>query len=347
MKAAVLKEYGRFSYQEADDPVPGDDQVLVKINYAGICGTDQHIFSGDFHPRTCLPFIPGHEFSGSVAATGKAVVNVKTGDKVTVDPIIWCGKCAACRMGHYPSCTSLRLLGIDMDGGFADYIAVDSAMVYKLPPGIKEEHAALIEILSIGFHACNRAGLAENDSVLIYGAGKVGQSILQAVKTKTSGRVFLVDILESRLERARSGYPDIIAINPVKDDPIAVIKETTKGEGVDVAFEAVGHASELKDRPHPVRACVQAIRGAGTVCVLGLADDPAPVIMKELIWKEAKIIASRVSHGEFADAIEQLARGALTPEILVTAVEPLSNIQAAFEQLEQHPEDHLKILLRI
>jgi len=130
-------------------------------------------------------------------------------------------------------------------------------------------------------------------------------------------------------------------------NPVAVIRETTKGEGVDVAFEAVGHASELKDRSHPVRACIQAIRGAGIVCVLGLADDPAPIVMKELIWKEAKIISSRVSHGEFAEAIEQLANGALSPDILITAVEPLSNIQAVFEQLDQQPEDHLKILLKI
>jgi len=218
MQAAVLKKYGRFSYQEVDDPVPGDNQVLVKIDYAGICGTDQHIFSGDFHPRTQLPFIPGHEFPGTVADTGEGVVKFKTGDKVTVDPIIWCGKCAACRTGHYPSCTSLKLLGIDMDGGFADYIAVDSAMVFKLPPGIKEEHAALIEVLSIGFHACNRAGLSENESVLIYGAGKVGQSILQAVQTKTTGKIFLVDILESRLERANSAYPGIIPINSLNDE---------------------------------------------------------------------------------------------------------------------------------
>ena len=347
MHAAVLDKYGRFSYKQVPDPIPQDNEVLVKIKYAGICGTDQHIFSGDFHPRTRLPFIPGHEFSGSVAALGKGVEGFQTGDPVTVDPIIWCGKCTACRMGHHPSCTSLKLLGIDMDGGFAEYIAVDSGMVYKLPPGISEQHAALIEVLSIGFHACNRAEPGKDDSVLIYGAGKVGQSILQAVKTKTSGRIFLVDILENRLERATSGYPDIITVNAIREDPIALIKEATGGEGVDVAFEAVGHASEIKDRLHPVRACVQAIRGAGTVCVLGLADEPAPVIMKELIWKEAKIVASRVSHGEFAEAIEQLARGALSPEILVSAIEPLSNIQAAFEALDRHPEDHLKVLLKV
>ena len=347
MNAAVLTEYKKIQWQEMPVPQFGDDEVLVKVKYAGICGTDQHIFNGDFDPRTTTPMIQGHEFAGTIVALGKKVTGFKEGDRVTVDPIVWCGKCAACQLGHYPACTSLKIIGVDMNGGFAEYAAVKESMLYKLPPQISDKHAALIEVFSIGFHACNRAGLKENDTVAIWGAGRIGQCILQAVRTKTDNTIFAIDVWQNRLKIAKDNYSDVMEINPEKLDPISVIKEYTNGRGVDVAFEAVGHAVSVPDRPHPVRGCVQSIRGAGIVCVLGLSDDPAPIVMKELIWKEAKIISSRVSHGEFAKTIEHMAKGSLNPDALVSAEIPASKAQQAFEMLEKEPYRYLKILLYI
>jgi threonine dehydrogenase-like Zn-dependent dehydrogenase len=346
MKAAVLTQYGKIKWEDVPDPVIRDSQVLVKVSYAGICGSDQHIFKGDFHPRTRIPMIPGHEFAGTIFEVGKKVKSIKSGEKVVVDPIIWCGECPACRLGQYPACTFLKLLGVDLDGGFAEYVAVNEEMVYKVNPKISDKHATLTEVYSIGFHACRRANLQKTDTLAIWGAGKIGQSILQAARTKTSGTIFMIDILENRLKIATDNYSDIVAINYLKEDPVALIKEHTKGRGVDIAFEAIGHAFLIKDRPHPVRGCIQSIRGAGTVCVLGLADEPAPIIMKELIWKEARIVASRVSQGEFSEAIHHLELGHLKPEILISDVIPGSSVQKAFQVLEEEPEHHLKILLK-
>lgn len=345
MKAAVLEEYGKFVWKDVPKPELKDGHVLVHVTNASICGSDQHVFLGEFHPRTHVPFIPGHEFAGVVEDVGDGVAALGEGQKVVVDPIIWCGKCPACKIGHYPACTSLKLVGIDLDGGFGEYVSVPESMIFKINEKIDLRHAALVEVLSIGYHASNRSGIKPDDSAVIWGAGKVGQCILQAAKTITSGPIIMVDILEERLAMAKKAYKDIICINAGKTNPIEQIKEITNNEGVDVAFESVGHATLKGDMINPVRGCIQSIKGAGTVCVLGLGDDPAPLVMKELIWKEAKIIASRVSHGEFKETIENMEAGKLKPEKLITGIRHASEANEAFAALEKNPAENLKIIL--
>jgi (R,R)-butanediol dehydrogenase/meso-butanediol dehydrogenase/diacetyl reductase len=345
MKAAVLTAYNHVEWKEVETPVCSAGEVLIRVSYASICGSDQHIFIGEFHPRTHTPMIMGHEFAGSVVEVGEGVTGFEPGDKVAPDPIIWCGKCPACQRGHYPACTQLKLIGVDLDGGFAQYIALPPQMLYKLSPTIPDRHAALIEVLSIGFHAKNRAGVREGDTVVIWGSGKVGLCILEAVRTVTREPVFMVDILEKRLSVGPAHYKGVIPINALKEDPVKRIMQETGGKGVDIAFEAVGHAESPDETINPVRGCIQSIRGAGTVCVLGLGNETAPILFKELIWKEARIVASRVSHGEFAETIDHLNRGTLKPEALITAVLPASDTQRGFEMLETHKDDQLKILL--
>jgi len=347
MKAAVLKKYNFIDWEEVPDPEVNDTDVLIRNRFGSICGSDQHVFAGDFQQRTHLPLIIGHEFTGIVEDHGSKVHNVTRGERVVIDPIVWCGSCEACKRGHFPACINLKLLGIDRDGGFAEYISVPEKMLFKLPPVITDQHATLVEVLSIGFHACNRAEVGEDDDILIWGAGKLGQSILQAVKTRTSGKVFLVDIIYNRLEMAKNTYNEIITINSAIDDPVEVIKEHTNGVGVDVAFEAVGHATNVPGRLHPVRSSIRSIRSGGKVIVLGLSGEPAPVLMQELIYKEGIIITSRVSHGEFAETIIQLEQNNLNPEILISEILPASKISDAFHKLNQAPENYLKILLEI
>lgn len=345
MKAAVLEKYNQISVIDKQQPQMKADEVLVRVKFASICGSDQHLYKGDFHPRTKLPFTPGHEFAGVVENIGDEVSGFSVGEKVAVDPIIWCGECDACKNEHYPACDKLRLIGIDQDGGFAEYVSVPPYMLYKVPNSVSLEHAALVEVYGIGFHACNRAQVKSGDSIAIFGGGKVGQCVMQAARTKTKEKMFIVDIIEGRLDIIRKSYPDVRAINALKEDPVEVIKAETNGHGVDVAFEVVGHATNIPDRVNPVRGCVQSIRGGGIVCVLGLGDEAIPIVYKELIWKEAQIIASRVSHGEFAEAIAHLEKGNLKPDALITSVLPVDKIQEAFHMLEQQPDKYLKILL--
>lgn len=345
MKAAILEKYNEFRVGEKPEPKANDNEVLVGVKFASICGSDQHLYKGDFHPRSKLPFTPGHEFAGVVEQIGKNVSGFAIGDHVAVDPIIWCGECDACKNEHYPACEKLRLLGIDQDGGFEQYLAVPPNMLYKVPKSVSHEHAALVEVYGIGFHASKRAGVKDGDRIAIYGGGKVGQCIMQAARTKTTAKLFVVDVIDGRLDIIRKSYPDVRVINARKEDPVKVIADETDGHGVDIAFEVVGHAVEIPGRVNPVRACVQSIRGGGVVCVLGLGDEPIPIVYKELIWKEATIVASRVSHGEFAEAIENLEKGNLKPDALITNILPVDQIQDAFDMLERHPEKYLKILL--
>ena len=347
MKAAVLTKYRKIEIQDIPIPSYNDTEVLIKVEYAGICGSDQHIFNGDFHPRTKLPMIPGHEFTGTIVETGKKVKKYKKGNRVTVDPIIWCGQCPACKLKHYPACTTLKLIGVDINGGFAEYVPADESMLYKINNNISDIHAALIEVLSIGFHACNRAGLKKNDSIVIWGAGRIGHCILQAARTKTDNLIFIIDILDSRLNLAKKNFDNIVTINSKKENPIEIIRKKTKNKFVDIAFESVGHATSTPKSPNPIQGCIQSIHGAGTVCILGLADDPVPVTFKELIWREAKIIASRVTHGEFSETIHQLSKKNLKPDILISKEFSLNQTQEAFEKLEKEPENYLKILLNI
>jgi threonine dehydrogenase-like Zn-dependent dehydrogenase len=346
MNAAVLTSYKHVEWKSVDIPAISGNEVLIKVGYACICGSDQHVFLGEFHPRTSVPLIQGHEFAGTVVETGPDVKNYKKGDRAAVDPIIWCGHCPACKRQHYPACTTLKLVGIDLDGGFSEYMKVPETMLYRVTDKISDKHAALVEVLSIGFHACNRAKVQAGDRIVIWGAGKVGQSILQAVRTKTRNTLIMVDILDARLAMAKKAYPDINIVNATKEDAIKRIMELTGGEGADIAFEAVGHTKEIPGLVNPVRGCVQAIRGAGTVCTLGLSSEPSPIVMKELIWKEGIIMTSRVSHGEFAETIDNLNRGTLKPDAIVTDILHPSKTQEAFEMLEKEPEKHLKIMLK-
>ena len=345
MHAAVIEQYGDIVWKEVPKPEPSQGEVLLRVQCASICGTDQHIYGGEFGDRVRLPLIPGHEFAGIVEEAGKGVKGFKAGDRVVIDPILWCGECEACRIGHYPACRSLKLLGIDLDGGFAEFVVAPASNLHIIPENVSMHHAALTEIYAIGFHAMKRADVKPGDTVAVFGAGKVGQGILQAIKTQTKKQVFIVDVLKDRLALAQSIFPDIVALNALEKDPVEAILEGTGGSGVDVAFEAVGHAREIPGVAHPVRGCIQSIRGAGMVCVLGLSDRLTPLLMKELIFKEARIVASRVSCGEYGEVLERMRKGNLFPDPLVSKVLSPRNVGKAFRMLEKSPEKYLKILI--
>jgi threonine dehydrogenase-like Zn-dependent dehydrogenase len=347
MKAAVLTAYREIEWMDVPNPQVKDSEILIRISYAGICGSDQHIFDGQFHPRTKLPLIMGHEFVGIVVDMGKNVSGFDVDERVVVDPIYWCGQCPACEIKHYPACTSLKLVGIDSNGGFGELVVVKDFMVYKIDQRISNRDAVLIEPLAIGFHAIKRSGVQPGDTLAIYSAGRIGQSVLQAARTVTDNTIFVIDVLNKRLELAKKAYPDVITIHAQKTNPVEVIKDYTKGKGVDIAFEAVGEAQHIEGRVHPIRECIRSIRGAGKVCVLSLTNEEVPLVMKDLIWKEGTIMTSRVTHGEYKDTIYHLANGDLHPEVLISSELPMSAAQTAFDLLEKDPENYLRIVLKV
>jgi len=347
MKAGILYDDRDIRVGDAPEPRTGPDQVLVAPGYTGICGTDLHIYRGEFRGRVHYPAIPGHEFGGIVQEVGQAVAGIKVGDRVVVDPVISCHSCPACRTGHLNACRTLKLLGIDLDGGFGQYVAAPASHVYLLPDEIPLAHAPMVEMYGLGHHVLQRGQVQPGETVVILGAGKLGLSILDVLCHSASPAMTIVaDLQPFRLEMARKLGADHL-IDITKVDPVERVLEITGGVGVDCAIEAVGHYHLVEGQEAPLAQAVDMIRTAGRVVTTGLGDQPSAVRFKTLVMKEAKIIASRVTLGEFPRAIRLLARGLLHPDLMITHQMALSDIDAAFAQVDREEGETLKVVLKV
>ncbi|HSJ54140.1 MAG TPA: alcohol dehydrogenase catalytic domain-containing protein, partial [Anaerolineae bacterium] len=205
MKAGIVYADRDIRLGDAPDPRVAPDQVLVAPAYAGICGTDLHIYRGEFHDRVRYPAILGHEFGGIVQEAGRDVQGYRAGDRVVVDPILPCQACPACLSGHLNACRGLKLLGIDLDGGFGQYVAAPANRLYPLPDGVPLAHAPMVEMYGLGHHVLRRGQVQPGESVAILGAGRLGLSVLD-VLCHTAGAVLTIvaDLQPFRLEVARA-----------------------------------------------------------------------------------------------------------------------------------------------
>jgi L-gulonate 5-dehydrogenase len=269
------------------------------------------------------------------------------GDRVVVDPILPCHHCSTCLSGHINACRSLKLLGVDLDGGFGQYVAVPADRAIRLPENIPMQHASMVEMYGLGHHVLQRGQVQPGESVVILGAGKLGLSILDVLCHSASPSTTLVaDLQPFRLEVARklgADYTcDISQANPVEQ-----VMETTQGEGVDCVIEAVGHYHLLAGQEPPLAQAVKMIRNGGRIVTAGLGEQLTPVHFKTLVIKEAQIIASRVTRGEFPRAIQMMSKGLLHPEILITDQAPLREITAAFAKVDREDPAVIKMILNI
>jgi threonine dehydrogenase-like Zn-dependent dehydrogenase len=346
MKAAVLVARQKIQIKDVPEPKAGRGEVLVAPKYAGICGTDVHIFGGEFEARVKYPTILGHEFAGIVAEVGEGVTSVAAGDKVTADPIIPCMRCVACREGNTSGCRSLKLLGVDADGGFAQYVVAAEERVFRLPERVTVRDAAMVEIFSIGVHATRRGEVDPDDFVVVLGAGRLGLSIISVLKQSSAGTIVATDVRDSRLEIARKVGADY-CINSAKKDAVKEVMALTDGVGADRVFEAVGHAARAASGLQPVGEAAEMVRNAGRVIVLGQGPEPEPVFWRPFVWKEATMTTSRVTRGEFPRAISMLAKGALNPAPLITHEVPLDYAADAFRLIVEGKEEAVKVLLKI
>lgn len=349
MKAGILFADKDIRPGEAPDPTPKPDEVLVQSQFAGICGTDLHIYRGEFHERVKFPAIQGHEFGGEIIEVGKmaAEAGYRVGQRVAVDPILSCHACPACLTGHLNACQQLKLLGVDLDGGYGQYVAVPSSRLFYLPESIKMEHVPMVEMYALGHHILQRGQIQPGETIVLLGAGKLGLSILDVLCHSISpSMVMVVDLQEQRLEIAHQiGATYILDVRT--EDPVETVKELTGGIGVDCVIEAVGHYHELPEREAPLAQAVKMIRNGGRIVTTGLGEQLSPVHFKTLVIKEAQIIASRVTLGEFPRAIRMLAQDLLHPDLLITQKMSLQDITAAFAQVDREDPGTIKIVLDI
>jgi threonine dehydrogenase-like Zn-dependent dehydrogenase len=319
--------------------------VLVRVEYASICGSDHHAFLGEFGPRVRFPAVLGHEFCGVVESLGPGADAPPPGTRVVVDPVLHCGRCASCREGKLSCCRELRLLGIDLPGGFGELVVAPAAAVLPVPEALPSRLGPLVELASVVCHAASRARYAPGESVAVFGAGKLGLSLIALLARCSPAQLVAVDLDARRLALARE-LGATATVNACDADPVKTVLDITGGDGVDLACEAVGSWVEVPDRLPPVPAACASIRHGGRVLVLGQGGGEQAVAWKPLVWKEAEIVASRVSRGEFPRAIALMASHGLPLDRLITHEMDLAEAPEAFRLMDARDSGAIKILLR-
>ncbi|MFH1706422.1 MAG: alcohol dehydrogenase catalytic domain-containing protein [Planctomycetota bacterium] len=346
MRAAVLTGRRRIEIRDVPALECGPGQVVVRPVSTGICGTEQHVWNGEFEARVAYPAILGHEFGGRIARIGPGVMGWREGDAVVVDPIIPCRQCTACHTGRYNACGSLKLRGIDLPGAMAEEVVCDAWQLFRYPAALPLAQSALAELYSIGCHAASRAALEPADTVAVFGAGKVGLAVIDVLKAMGVHHLFAVDPEDARLARATRLGADL-TVNPRAADPVVAIRAATGGAGVDRVIEAVGHFDEIPGRLPPVAAGAELLRPGGRMVVLGQGPQSTPLFFKPLVWKEIEIVMSRVSRGEFARAVRLMESGRLHPDVIITHTAPLAEAGALFEAMEHDRAGYVKVILAI
>jgi len=341
LKALIYTKPYSFEYSDFPDPAVGDDDVLIRVKACGICGSDVHGFTGKTG-RRIPPLIMGHEAAGIVERLGKNVSGFEKGDRVCFDSTVYCSKCEACRAGLFNRCDKRQVLGVSVPafkrhGAFAEYVAVPSWIVSKIPDELSFVHAALLEPASIGTHAANRAPISNKDTVVVIGAGTIGLFILQAARLRGAAKVIAVDINEFRLDLAKKLGADKL-INPLKSNLSEAVLQETEGKGANVTLEAVGYAKTFAD-------AVAITRMGGYVVAVGNLEKKAEFDLQQLIAKEHTFTGSYASSGEFHDCIDLVASGKIDVEPLISDVLPMQEGPDAFDRLLKAEENLLKIVL--
>jgi L-iditol 2-dehydrogenase len=342
MKALVLEAYNHFEYKDTLAPEPGADEVLVQVKACGICGSDVHGMDGS-SGRRIPPIIMGHEAAGVIACAGEAVTGWQAGDRVTFDSTIYCGKCYFCRQGLINLCDDRRVLGVSpgdyrRHGAFAEYVAVPQRVLYRLPEGITFEQAAMVEAVSIAFHAVGRTPVRLNDTAVVVGTGMIGLLVVQALRVAGCGRIVGVDLDPARLALACELGADV-GLKSGDVDVVARVLALTEQRGADVAFEVVGMSPTLE-------LATRCLRKGGALTLVGNLTPRTDFLLQTVVTQELTLYGSCASRGEYPACLDMIARGAINVDALISAVAPLSEGPAWFERLYKKEPGLMKVILK-
>lgn len=343
MKVAVMLGIGKMGFEERDIPKAKDDEVLVKLEYVGICGSDLHYYEtgaiGDYVVEP--PFVLGHEPGGTVVEVGKNVKHLKVGDRVALEPGKTCGHCEFCKTGRYNLCPDVVFFATPpVDGVFQEYVAHEADLCFKLPDNVSTLEGALIEPLAVGFHAAIQGDAHLGQRAVVMGAGCIGLVSMMALKARGVSEVYVVDIMEKRLEKALElGATGVI--NGAKEDVLERVKELTDGAGMDLVIETAG--TEITTR----QAIHMAKKGSNIVLVgyskSGEMTLPMSLVLdKELTFKTV----FRYRH-IYPMAIDAVSAGKVNLKGIVTDVFELDEAQKAMDYSVNNKADIVKAVIRI
>ncbi|WP_026876218.1 zinc-dependent alcohol dehydrogenase family protein [Jiangella gansuensis] len=315
MRAAVIDQPGAITVRDVPTPEPGPGQVVVQVGACGICGTDLHIAAGEFPPSP-YPLIPGHEFAGTVAEVGPDVTTgVAVGDRVAVDPSLFCGHCRQCRRGRGNLCENWGATGDTVDGAFAEYVAVPASTCYLLPDHLSFAQGALVEPVSCAVHGVRRLGVEAGERVLVVGAGTMGL-ILTQLLAAGGARVSVVDLAESKL--------------PLAEDLGAAEVATSVDELPRRAFDA---AVDVTGAPAAIEAAFDALDRGGRLQIFGVAGEDARVALSpfRIYNDEITVVGSMAVLHSFGEALELVASGQVRTEPLVSHTVGLEDFEHALD----------------
>ncbi|WP_286901823.1 Zn-dependent oxidoreductase [Vreelandella sedimenti] len=338
MQAFQVKAPHDYQVAEVDPPKVAAGEALVRVAFAGICGSDMHIIHGD-NAFVRFPRITGHEFAGVVEAVGEGVAEVFVGDRVCIDPVISCGQCYPCRIGRPNVCSSLEVIGVHRDGGFEEFVAVPAANVHQLPDHIGLDAAALVEPYTIAANVLDRMQPHPGDRLMILGAGVIGLTILQMALAKGIEEVIVTDVINERLAAAKQlGAAQVF--NSREQDVEKEVLALTQGEGVPLIADAACVPALL---PQMLRLASP----AGRIGLLGFSVQPSELVQLEVIKKELTLVGSRLNNRKFPEVLKLMASGQLDPLALVSHRLPLSDMPSAIDMLDHRPEEARKVLIQI
>ena len=320
MRASFYQGSRTFVTGQAPVPVPGADEALLRVLRVGICGTDLHIFQGHLDHRVPRGGIIGHETLGEVVAA-PAGSGFSAGDRVVAEPLRMCGACRACRMGASYLCYDLKVLGVELPGGMAEYWAVPAARLLKVPGALPDDAAAVTEPLAVAVHDVRRAQVKAGDTVLVFGGGPIG-ALIALVCRDLGARVAVAEINPFRIDLL-----DSLAIETVGPDRdvVAWANDWTGGTGVDVAFEVTGN-------PAAARLVADVVRVWGTISMVAIHAGLVPVNLYRMFARELVMHGSRLyTRADWEEALRLAASGAVPVATLVSRRLPLDMLQRGME----------------
>jgi len=342
VKSLVLTEPKVLRIQESPTPDLAADEALIRVKACGICGSDVHGYDGS-SGRRIPPLIMGHEAAGVIEGMGAKVEGFSLGDRVTFDSTVYCGECEYCLEGKVNLCDRRMVLGVSCGeyrrhGAFAEYVAVPSRILYKLPPSLPFEHAAMIEAVSVAVHAVGRVKFQPGDASVVVGAGMIGLLLVQAARAAGCDRVIAVDLDKDRLKLAKE-LGATQSINPLESDTIETILGATAGQGVRVSFEVVGSTPT-------VETAIQATRKGGAVVLVGNLAPQVEFPLQSVVTREITLFGSCASAGEYPKCIELMDKGAIKVSPLISAQATLEEGVEWFDRLYAKEAGLMKVILQ-
>lgn len=343
MKVAVMNGIGQMGYTERDIPTPGENEVLVKLEYVGICGSDMHYYEtgaiGDYVVEP--PFVLGHEPGGTVVEVGSGVTHLKAGDRVALEPGKTCGHCEFCRKGQYNLCPDVVFFATPpVDGVFQEYVAHEADLCFKLPDNVSTLEGALIEPLAVGFHAANQGNAHAGQTAVVMGAGCIGLVTMMALKAEGVSKVYVVDIMEKRLEKALELGADGV-INGMKEDTVQKVLELTDGKGSDLAIETAG--TELT-----TRQAIQFAKKGSSIVLVGYSKTGEMTLPMSLALDRELTFKTIFRYRHiYPMAIEAVASGKVNLKGIVTDVFDFDDIQNAMDKSVRDKANIVKAVVKI